>query len=229
MSRCVKECEEDEPLHPVIALINSDSVYSAMFTKKNDQRNKKWAGMWPRRNVGITTKKRYMKKKAEVDSFDRRVILTTMEDFYRRQKLLSSVKKLLAVITQRVVFLWQKGALIRVLHDVDSTWKLLRACWKSRYYRLTSLIFNDDVWDGSQLVDDNLTSQKFWQRSEIQAAVFAVSGSSRIIVVHNGSKSVLYQGLSWRSMQTVRVGITTDIWTTETSPIGSHCHTASYS
>lgn len=97
-------------------------------TKRNDQRNKKLAGMSPRRNAGITTEKIYMKKKAEVDSFDRRVILITMEDFHRRQKLLSSMKKLLAVITQKIAFVWQKGALIRALHDVDPTWKLLRAC-----------------------------------------------------------------------------------------------------
>jgi hypothetical protein len=69
-----------------------------------------------------------MKKKAEVDSFDSSVILTTTEDFYRRQKLVSSVKKLRAIIIKKVAFLWQKGARILVLHDVDSTCKLLRAC-----------------------------------------------------------------------------------------------------
>jgi hypothetical protein len=71
MPRCVKECEEGEPLHPVIALINSASAYSDMSTEKTIKKNNKRAWMSPRRNVGITTKMRYMKKKAEVDSFDR--------------------------------------------------------------------------------------------------------------------------------------------------------------
>jgi hypothetical protein len=64
-----------------------------------------------------------MKKKAEVNSFDRSVILMTMEDFCGRQKLVSSVKKLLAITPKNGV-LDKKASLIRALSDMNSTWKL---------------------------------------------------------------------------------------------------------
>jgi hypothetical protein len=55
-----------------------------------------------RRSVGITTKKRYMKKKTRVERFDRSVIHMTVEDFNGVQKPVSSAKRVLAVTSQKM-------------------------------------------------------------------------------------------------------------------------------
>jgi hypothetical protein len=57
-------------------------------------------------------RRRPLKKKAEIDSFDRNVIRMTTEDFYIRQKIVSSVRKLLVATKQKIEFPWQKDILI---------------------------------------------------------------------------------------------------------------------
>jgi hypothetical protein len=55
------------------------------------------------------------------DRFNWNVIHMTMQEFYRRQKIVPSVKKQLTTI-KKTDFPWQKDVPILVLHDMGFTW-----------------------------------------------------------------------------------------------------------
>jgi hypothetical protein len=54
------------------------------------------------------------------DRFNCNVIHMTMEDFYRRQKIVPSVKKQLSTIKKK--FPWQKDVPVLASHDMGFTW-----------------------------------------------------------------------------------------------------------
>jgi hypothetical protein len=68
-------------------------------------------------------KRQLLKKKVEVDIFDRNIIHMTVEDFYIRLKVVPSVRKLLIAVEQSLEFLWKKDVLIWILCDMGFGWK----------------------------------------------------------------------------------------------------------
>jgi hypothetical protein len=99
----VKGCEEGKLLYPITAPIKRAYFYTGVRRRTN-QRIKKERKNNPECVLESPLKRRRpSKKKAEIDSFDRNVIHMTMEDFYIRQKIVPSMRKLLVAIKQKIV------------------------------------------------------------------------------------------------------------------------------
>jgi hypothetical protein len=60
-----------------------------------------------------------IEEKAEIDSFDKNVICMTMEDFYIRQKIVPSVRKLLVALKQKIETFLLRFSMIWVSHGSD--------------------------------------------------------------------------------------------------------------
>jgi hypothetical protein len=98
---CVKECEEDKLLYPIIAPIRRASFYTCV-PRRTVQRIKRELENNPECVIESTLKRRRpSKKKAKIASLDRNVIRMTVEDFYIWQKIVPSVRKLLAALKQK--------------------------------------------------------------------------------------------------------------------------------
>jgi hypothetical protein len=95
---CVKECEEGKLLYPITAPIKRAPFHTSVpgrtiqRIERERENNPEFVLESPLKRL------RPSKKKAEIDSFDRNVIPMTMEEFYIKQKILSSARKLFVAL-----------------------------------------------------------------------------------------------------------------------------------
>jgi hypothetical protein len=83
----VKECEEGKLLYPIIAPIKRASFYTSVPRRTIQRIEMKRENNPERVLESPLNRRRPSKKKAKIDSFDRKVIHMTMEDFYIGRKL----------------------------------------------------------------------------------------------------------------------------------------------
>ena len=120
-----------------------------------------------------------------------------------------SVRKLLATLKERINFPYGKTKLRQLLHDMGFKWK--RSCskrkvlverndiidWRCSYlmkmkrYReeQQQIFFLDETW-----ADSNITFRKCWQGPGVTGVAENISGTSRFIIVHIGSKDGFLPG-----------------------------------
>jgi hypothetical protein len=101
-------CEESKLLYPTTTPIKRASFYTGVPRRTIQRIKREWENNAECVLESLLKRRRSLKKKAKFDSFDRNVIRMTMEDFYIRQKIVPSVRKLLIAIKQEIGFPWQK-------------------------------------------------------------------------------------------------------------------------
>jgi hypothetical protein len=163
----VEECEEGKLLYPITASVKRASFYTGVpgitiqIIKREWENNPECALESPLK------RQRPSKKKAEIDSFDRNLICMTMEDFYIRQKIVPSVRKLLVAIKQKnrasmakrrpySGFTWKRSVskrrvLVERRNIIDWRCRYLIKMCQARE-KLKNIFFIDETW-----VDSNLT------------------------------------------------------------------------
>lgn len=145
----------------------------------------------------------------EVDSFDRNIIKSAIEEFYLVKKTIPSVRKLINELKVKMNFPFERTKLREILKEMGFRWK--RAVskrkilverhdiidWRCRYLMRMrrirednrNIFFLDESW-----IDSNLTFRKCWQGPGVVGAMECVSGSNRIIVVGIGSEEGFLPG-----------------------------------
>src|SRR5258705_586897 len=156
-------------------------------------------------------RKRPSDRNVEVDDFDKCVIRRTIHDFYIRENIVPTVRKLLPVLREKINFKWGRSSLLRVVKEMGFRFKKCQnnrnilieradiVLWRTKYLRAMkrlretygqdNIVYVDETW-----VDSNLTFGKCWQDGTTAGAKAHVNSSNRLIVVHAGSSAGFIKG-----------------------------------
>jgi hypothetical protein len=99
IQRCVKECEVGKLLYPITSPIKRASFYTGVLGRTIQSIKKERENNPECVIESLLKRRRPWKMKVEIDSFDRNVIRMTVENFYIRQIIIPSVRKLLVAVS----------------------------------------------------------------------------------------------------------------------------------
>lgn len=155
------------------------------------------------------TRKRPEYRNAVVDDFDRRVIKEVIEDFYLKQKIVPTCKKMIPVLQTRIDFQWKACTLRKILKEMGFRWKTctskrkilierqdivnLRCKYLQKMKKIRedgkNVLYLDETW-----ADTNLTFRKCWQSENVMGIMNTTSASNRFIVAHIGGRGGFING-----------------------------------
>ena len=209
IARIIKMCDMESKQKELNELITNPTARAAKYCDVSERTIQRISSEAEKSESGVLTtpgkkRKRPPTRNVQVDDFDRRAIKDTVEDFYVRQKVVPTCKKLLPVLREKINFQWQESSLRRILKEMGFRWKHCQSGrkilierenivnWRCAYLREIKqlkqenrpIFYLDETW-----VDGNLTFRKCWQHNDVKGVSTNVNAKNRLIVVHLGGES----------------------------------------
>jgi len=214
ISTVIEKCDEEKRQNSLTHPLNQATKRAAYYCDKSESFIKylrKQRKCSPDGKLFTPGKKRKTceKRKLFLDDFDKCVVRNVVQEFYKSQNVVPTVKKLLPIVKERIHFPWGGKSLTRVLKSVGFKWKKCRSKRKvliekpeivmMRYKYLVqiksfresgrNIFFLDETW-----VDSNITVNKCWQSNEVFGVLQNYSAGNRLVILHAGSKNGFIPG-----------------------------------
>ncbi|XP_039285343.1 uncharacterized protein LOC120351576 [Nilaparvata lugens] len=223
----IRKCDEEALENSSKFLVKQATKRAAYYTGKSESLIKRIRRQLNESDQGkLATPGKHRPTRAEnnrtlfVDDFDKCVIRNIVHDFYKTEKVVPTIRKLLPIVQNKIHFPWRESSLRKVLKSIGFKWRKCRSKrriliekpeivnWRYKYLiemkalRETGreIFYLDETW-----IDSNITVKKCWQSDEIFGVQENYSAGNRLIVLHAGSASGFLSG----AKLIYRAGITT--------------------